>query len=42
MDLFAGQKEKHRHRERTCGHSERKRVGKIEKVALKHTLSYVK
>ena len=37
MNLFAGQEQRGRHREQTCGHSrERKRWGKL-RVALTYT-----
>ena len=37
MNLSAGQQWRHTLREQTCGHEEGKeRVGKIERVALKH------
>ena len=33
MNLFTGKEWRHRRREETCGHSEGKRVGWMEKVA---------
>jgi len=36
MNLFAGQQWRSRHREQACGHSSGRRVGQIERVALKH------
>ena len=43
-NLFAGQKWRCRHRELTCGHGGevKERVGRTERVAWKHTLSYKK
>ena len=34
MNLFARQEKRRRHRERTCGHGGKGRVGQIERVAL--------
>ena len=35
-NLFAGQQEKRRHREHTCGHSRGRREGQIERGASTH------
>ena len=36
MNLFAGQQERHRHSEQTCGHRGKERVGGVERVVWKH------
>ena len=36
MNLNAGEQWRHRHREQTCRHSGEKRVGQMERGALKH------
>ena len=44
MNIFAGQQWRHRHREQTYGYSwqgEKERIGGMEKVTWKHTLTYV-
>ena len=36
MNLFAGQEQRRRHGEQTCGHGGKEKVGRIQTVALEH------